>query len=149
MLPDAESADILNLVELAEWASMCKPLDKVKLAPCDPDRPEWSDDLIPADQLKPLRTALEHGEKVAVRASLTVREKGKNPRPSHFDFYLWKDGFESGRPVFIREGLIVSDVRAPRARGIRSFVIAEGGALATLLGDAENPARPTAVFARN
>jgi hypothetical protein len=53
---------------------------------------------------------------------------------------LWKDGFEGGRPVFIREGLIISDVRAPRARGIRSFVIAEGGALATLLGDAENPA---------
>jgi hypothetical protein len=140
MLPDAESADILNLVELAEWASMCKPLDKVKLAPCDPDCPEWRDDLIPTDQLKSMRTALEQGEKVAVRASLTVREKGKAPRPSHFDFYLWKDGFESGRPVFIREGLIISDVRAPRARGVRSFVIAEGGALATLLGDAENPA---------
>jgi hypothetical protein len=140
MLPDAESADILNLVELAEWASTCKPQDKVKLAPCDPDCPEWRDDLIPADQLKAVRTALEQGEKVAVRASLTVREKGKAPRPSHFDFYLRKDGFESGRPVFIREGLIVSDVRAPRARGIRSFVIAESGALATLLGDAENPA---------
>jgi hypothetical protein len=96
--------------------------------------------LIPGDQLKPLKTALAQGEKVAVRASLTVREKGKSPRLSHFDFYLWKDGFESGRPVFIREGLIISDVRAPRARGIRSFVIAESGALATLLGDAENPA---------
>ena len=140
MLPDAESADILNLVELAEWASTRKPQDIVKLAPCDPDCPEWQDDLIPADQFKPLRTALEKGEKVAVRASLTVREKNKDPRLSHFDFYLWKDGFESGRPVFIREGLIISDVRAPRARGVRSFVIAEGGALATLLGDAENPA---------
>lgn len=140
MLPEAESADILNLVELAEWASTCKPQDKVKLAPCNPDCPEWRDDLIPADQLKAVRTALEQGEKVAVRASLTVREKSKAPRPSHFDFYLRKDGFESGRPVFIREGLIVSDVRAPRARGIRSFVIAESGALATLLGDAENPA---------
>ena len=41
------------------------------LAPCDPDRPEWRDDLIPANQLRPLRTALEQGEKVAVRASLT------------------------------------------------------------------------------
>ena len=149
MLPDAESADILNLVELAEWASTCKPQDKVKLAPCDPDCPEWRDDLIPADQLKPVRTALEQGGKVAVRASLTVREKGKAPRPSHFDFYLRKDGFESGRPVFIREGLIVSDVRSPRARGIRSFVIAEGGALATLLGDAEKPGLTTATLGSN
>lgn len=140
MLPDDESADILNLVELAEEAAKWKPQDIVKLFPCDPDCPEWRDELIPADQLKPLRTALENGRKLAVRASLTVREKGRSPRPSHFDFFLWKDGFESGRPVFIREGLIISDVRAPRARGVRSFVIAEGGALATLLGDAENPA---------
>jgi hypothetical protein len=140
LLGEEESRDVLNLVELAEWASTRKPQDILKLAPCDPERPEWNDNLIPADQLKPLRKALENGDKVAVRAFLTVREKGKAPKPSHFDFFLWKDGFESGRPVFIREGLIVSDIRAPRARGIRSFVVAEAGPLATLLGDAENPA---------
>jgi hypothetical protein len=140
LLDEAESQDVLNLVELAEWASTRKPQDILKLAPCDPERPEWTDKLIPEDQLKPLRKALENGEKVAVRASLTVREKGKPPCPSHFDFFLWKDGFDSGRPVFIREGLIISDVRAPRARGIRSFVVTEAGALGTLLGDAENPA---------
>jgi len=140
MLDQAESQGLLNLVELAEWASTQKPQDILKLAPCDPDCPEWKDELIPSDQLKPLRKALEAGEKLAVRASLTVREKGKTPKPSHFDFFLWKDGFESGRPVFIREGLIISDIRAPRVRGIRSFVIAEAGPLGMLLGDAENPA---------
>jgi hypothetical protein len=140
MLDQEESDDVLNLVELAEWASTRKPQEIIKLAPCDPERPDWTDNLIPADQIKPLRTALENGEKVAVQASLTVREKGKSPASSHFDFFLWKDGFENGRPVFIREGLIISDVRAPRARGIRSFVIAEAGPLGTMLGDAENPA---------
>jgi len=140
MLDAAESQDLLNLVELAEWASTRKPQDIFKLQPCDPDRPEWADRLLPTDQHKPLRRALENGEKIAVRASLTVREKGTAPKPAHFDFFLWKDGFESGRPVFIREGLIVSDVRAPRARGIRSFVIAEAGPMGRLLGDAENPA---------
>lgn len=140
MLEEAEGRDILNLVDLAEWASTRKPQDILKLLPCDPDRPDWTDNLIPTDQLKPLRKTLEHGDKVAVRASLTVREKGKEPKQSHFDFFLWKDGFESGRPVFIREGIVISDVRAPRARGIRSFVVAEAGPLGTLLGDAENPA---------
>lgn len=140
MLGEEESRDVLNLVELAEWASTRKPQDILKLAPCDPERPEWGDNLIPADQLKTLRKTLENGDKVAVRAFLTVREKGKAPKPSHFDFFLWKDGYESGRPVFIREGLIISDIRAPRARGIRSFVVAEAGPLASLLGDAENPA---------
>lgn len=138
-LDDQESNDLLNLVELAEWASR-KPKEIIELAPCCPDRPDWADALIPKNQLKPLRTALEKGQKIAVRSSLTVREKGKEPQPSHFDFFLWKDGFESGRPVFIREGLIVSDVRAPRTRGIRSFVVIEAGALGRLLGDAENPA---------
>jgi hypothetical protein len=140
MLDEAEGQDVLNLVELSEWASTCKPQNILKLAPCDEERPDWSNDLIPTNQLKPLRKALENGEKVAVRASLTVREKGKSPKPSHFDFFLWKDGYESGRPVFIREGLIISDVRAPRARGIRSFVVIDGGPLGTMLGDAENPA---------
>jgi hypothetical protein len=140
MLDQEESNDVLNLVELAEWASTRKPQEIIKLAPCDPERPDWTDSLIPADQLKSLRATLENGDKVAIRASLTVREKGKDPQPSHFDFFLWKDGFESGRPVFIREGLIISDVRAPRARGIRSFVVTEAGPLGTLLGDAENPA---------
>ena len=140
MLDQEESDDVLNLVELAEWASTRKPHEIIKLAACDPARPDWTDSLIPADQLKPLRTALESGEKVAVRASLTVRAKGKTPSPSYFDFFIWKDGFESGRPVFIREGLIISDIRAPRARGIRSFVVTEAGPLGTLLGDAENPA---------
>jgi hypothetical protein len=140
MLDKEESDDVLNLVELAEWASTRKPQDFLKLTPCNPDRPDWTDNLIPADQLKSARKTLENGEKVAVRATLIVREKGKTPKPSHFDFFLWKDGFESGRPVFIREGLIISDVRAPCARGIRSFVVADAGALGTLLGDAENPA---------
>jgi hypothetical protein len=140
MLGEEQSQDVLNLVELAEWASTRKPQDLLKLAPCDPDRPDWTDNLIPTDQLKPLRKSLENGDKVAVRAFLTVREKGKAPKPSHFDFFLWKDGYESGRPVFIREGLIISDIRAPRARGLRSLVVAEAGPLASLLGDAENPA---------
>lgn len=140
MLDEAESHDLLNLVELAKWASDCKPRDIVKLKPCDPDRPVWTDELIPEEHLKPLRLTLESGAKVAVRASLTVRQKNTLPQPSHFEFFLWKDGFDSGRPVFIREGLIISDIRAPRARGIRSLVVTEAGPLGTLLGDAENPA---------
>jgi hypothetical protein len=140
-LNNGEGEDLLNLVELAEWASGCKPNEIVKLNACKPDRPLWSDDLIPLNELKPLRDSLEKGEKVAIRATLTVRPKGKPEKLSYFDFFLWKDGFESGRPVFIREGLIISGMqKTPRARGVRSFVVIESGPLGTLLGDSENPA---------
>jgi hypothetical protein len=72
-LDEAERKDVLNLVDLGYWASTRKPQDILKLAPCDPDRPDWTNDLIPADQIKPLRKSLENGNKLAVRASLNIR----------------------------------------------------------------------------
>lgn len=132
--------ELRPVVELAEWAAFRPDQDFIKLKPCDPDRPAWSDDLIPADKLPIMRQALERGDKLAIRAFLTIREKGKQPRLTHFNFFLRQDGDESGRPIFIRDGIIISDVRAPRARGVRSLVVIEDEPLATLLGDSENPA---------
>ena len=52
-----------------------------------------------------------------------------------------RDGTEDrGHPVFIREGIIVSDIRSPLNRGVRSLVIVEDAPLASLLGDSETPA---------
>ncbi len=133
-------AETIPLIELAEWASSRKPVDVLTLKAAPVDRPVWAPSLIPAEALDLLRAALEQGERMALRVPLTVRAKGCEPRSSYFDIFLRRDGYESGRPVFLREGLIISDVRAPRARGVRSLVIAEDKALATLLGDSENPA---------
>jgi hypothetical protein len=87
-----------------------------------------------------MRQLLERGERLAVRATLTVREKNKPPRESFFDIFMRQDGDENGRPTFVREGVIIADVRAPRARGVRSLVVIEDQPIATLLGDSENPA---------
>ena len=132
--------DLLPLLELAEWAAFRPPQEIIKLNPCRPERPDWSDELIPPDKLELMRQKLASGEKLAVRASLTVREKGKEPRPTWFDFFLWQDGYEGGRPSFVREGVIISDMRPPRARGVRSLVVIEDPPIAGLLGDSENPA---------
>jgi hypothetical protein len=132
--------DLPPLVELAEWAAFRPPQEIIKLNPCRPERPDWSDELIPSDKLELMRQKLASGEKLAVRASLTVREKGKDPCPTWFDFFLWQDGYEGGRPSFIREGVIISDMRPPRARGVRSLVVIEDAPIAGLLGDSENPA---------
>jgi hypothetical protein len=134
------SNKILPLIELAEWAALCPDQDVVNLNPCDADRPIWSNELIPPELTQLLREKLEKGGKIALRANLTVREKGKQPRPSHFNIYLWQDGYEDGHPVFIREGIIISDVRALRTRGVRAIVVIEDKPIATLLGDSENPA---------
>ena len=134
------SQKMLPLIDLAEWAAFRPDQDFFKLNPCNPDRPEWADDLIPPELLPTIQSKLAKGERIAIRVSLTIREKGKPAKPSYFEIFLWKDGYESGRPVFVREGIIISDVRAPRARGVRSLVVVEDKAIATLLGDSENPA---------
>ena len=139
------SEELIDLVDLGEWASSRKPQEIVKLTPANPERPEWVDGLIPPDQLKPLRRRFERGERIAVRASLTSRQKGstrEKREETYFDIFLKQSGNESGRPVFVREGIIISDIRGSgtRARGVRSMVIVEHKPLATLLGDSENPA---------
>lgn len=139
-LGNETTEELLPLVELAAWASEQKPQQITKLNHSDPDRPAWRPDIIPSERLKPMKQSLQAGERLAVRATLSLREKGQTPRESYFDFFLVQDGHESGRPTFIRDGIIISDVRAARARGIRSLVIIEHKPIATLLGDSENPA---------
>jgi hypothetical protein len=140
-LAETDHHDILDFVDLAEYTVDQKDDEIVELENCNPTgAPAWSRELIPAGQLKKLSERLQKGDKVAIRAHLNVREKGKAPAPAHLDIFLRKDGYEHGRAIFIREGIIVSDVRASRTRGIRSMVLIEQGPLATLLGDSENPA---------
>jgi hypothetical protein len=135
-----QAGDLLNLVDLAEWYVSRGRSEVVDLLAADANRPEWSRSLIPPDAIANLRLRLDKGERVSVRSRLTVRKKGNEPRLSHFDVCLKQDGHESGRPVFMREGIIISDVKAPRTRGVRALVFVEDKPLATLLGDSENPA---------
>lgn len=126
---------------LAEAAKTIVPSELIYLNPCDHSRPVWIDSLVPEANFEALRERLTSGGLVAVRAQLSVRKKGDEPaQPSYFDIFIRQDGCEKGRPVFIREGIIISDARSPRTRGVRSLVVVDHKPIATLLGDAENPA---------
>lgn len=135
-------SELRQLVELSQWYLGMDRKNIVNLGPCKPDRPSWSDELVAEELISPMKSALENGAAVAVRAHLTVREKApaERSRASWFDVVLREDEHASGKPLFIREGLVISDVRAPRTRGIRTLVIVEDKPLASLLGDSENPA---------
>ena len=133
--------EILPLVELAKWANSLDKSNFVRLSSPDPQRAwQWSKDFFPEDSLSDLRNRYERGDKIAIRVPVSVKEKNQQQRESFFDVFLYRDGSElSGRPVFIRESIIIPDVRAPRTRGVRSLVIAEDGPIAAFLGDSENP----------
>jgi hypothetical protein len=128
-------------VALARWATQITESDRVLLSPPDPARAaRWSDALVPETVLSLLRERLATHKPVAVRVPVTVRSKKNGSMESFFDIYLIPDKSSDGRPLFVREGIIISDVRGARAREIHSLVVIEDRPLAALLGDSENPA---------
>lgn len=134
--------EIVPLVELAKWANSLDESSFVRLLSPDTSRAwQWSKELFPEESLNDLRNRYERGDRIAIRIPVNVRGKNQPPRQSFFDVFLYRDGSEqSGRPVFIRKGISIPDVRAPRTRGVRSLVNAEDGPVAAFLGDSENPA---------
>lgn len=102
--------------------------------------PKWLDEQFGVDLIQRLRDSLSADSPLLLRVPIRVRRKQAAPESSYFDIYLQRDdSADEGRPVFLREGIIVSDARGGRARGYRSLVVCEHPPIADLLGDAENP----------
>ncbi len=103
---------------------------------------KWSENLFDEEVLKTLRNRYESGERVALRVPMIIQErKSRNLLKSHFHIFLEKvKDNAGGRPVYIREGIVIPDNRTARTRGVRSLVVAEDHVIATFLGDSENPA---------
>lgn len=134
--------ELIPIIELTLWAKQQSSESILILSsPPDQNAHKWSNEWFSKEQIVQMRSLFEKGEGLAVRVPVTVRENKKALQQSFFDVFFIRDGNdESGRPVFVREGIIISDIRAPRNRGVRALVIVQDKPLATLLGDAENPA---------
>ena len=134
--------DYLDMIELAEWSTELPPKQIKRIgSTAFGFPPTWSKSLFTDDQLIDIRNSIHAGDPIAIRIPVQVREKNESCRDSYFDVFMVRRGeTESGRPVFIREGIIISDVRCPRSRGVLSLVVVEDRPLAGLLGDSENPA---------
>ena len=136
------ASELLPLFNLAGWSLKqgAETLFHLK-AQTPGTRPKWSKELLTDELLKTASNALRSGQNTGFRVPLTVHEKGKPQRESFFDIFVVADAkYEDGHPVFLREGINISDLHARRARGYRSLVVVEDSALATMLGDSENPA---------
>jgi hypothetical protein len=136
------TAELRALIQLTQWANQqCEEQMLTLTPPSAQESLKWSSAWFSEQQITEMRTRLEKGEPLAVRVPVTVREKKQKEQASFFDVFFVRDGNnESSRPVFIREGIIISDIRSLKNRGYRSIVVVEDRPLATLLGDSENPA---------
>jgi len=135
------SEELEPLLELADWARSLPEDQKPSIQMPDPTRAwKWDRSLFPDKLIQDLQEKLERLERIAVRVPVTVREKGAPPTESFYDVFAVRDPSDAaGRPTFVREGVIIPKVDAPRSRGVRALVVAEDGPMASFLRDAENP----------
>lgn len=139
----SEHPDIVLTIELSEWAIRGVATEnRITLAMTNPDRVwTWDKNLFTDDILKELGEKINGNEYASVRVPVTVRKRSHVPIASHFDVFLVNEGSNQRiRPVFIRDGIVVSDVRAPLpAPGVRSIVLVDDPPLSEFLRQAENP----------
>ena len=138
VLPPSEAA----VVNFASWASTAKPADAVVLPDHAASKPIWAqvmDDLLPDAKLNEIRGRLEKDQRIAVKIPVLVRPKFDDlpEKMSYFTVYLETCRDSGHRPIFLRDGIVITDVRSPVMSGSRSLVVVDHAPLAGLLGDAE------------
>jgi hypothetical protein len=142
LLPIPEAA----VVEFALWASTAKPAEIVTLEESHATRPDWraiGTALLNEAKLNQIRALLEKNQKTGVRIPVRVRPKsrGADEVPtemmSFFTVFIAPCRDAGHRAIFLRDGIVIKDVRAPQLQGTRSLVVVEHPAVAGLLGDAE------------
>lgn len=140
-LPPQLRAELDPLLSLTRFALSDAGQAPIVLPPADTvNAPKWHDAMLPETVAIQLRLALDAELPVAVRLPLRVKRKRAAHVDSWLDIFLVRDsGADDGRPVFVREGVIVTDAKGGRARQYRSLVVIQDAGLADLLGDAENP----------
>ena len=105
--------------------------------------PSWSHDMIDAEQASVLTSMLRQpGRVVRVKVPIYIRHKGSNESElSEYWMYLSRDREErSFRPWFVREGIRITEDKVPYVNGLICLALIQRGALATMIGDSENPA---------
>lgn len=132
---------LLPIINLSEWAQTRTPAEFQSVTAPPADRAQrWSAELVPPDVLDHIRESLAQHHRVALRVPMFVQPCTTNPQPTYFSVFLEHASEEHAKPVFIRDELIISDVKSPRIPQARSLVIVEDEPLAIMLRDAETPA---------
>ncbi len=134
--------DFASRLELSKFA--CGSKSPIVLAPPPGGNtaPKWSEECVPPPAIEVIRAKLKSGEMIHVECPTRVRfKKTPDAIPDKFDLYFQRVPGESDTQVyFIRQGILVSDIRTRKHPGLRGMVVIDDGDLGKFLGDAENPA---------
>jgi hypothetical protein len=152
---ERERFDVLAGIEMVRWGQGVTDVVSFTLPEHDKHggawSPGWTQGLLTRDDCDVARSRLSSGEPVCFRVPVLVgpsRQGRKSAEASHFDVILRSEQGNSSAPLFVREGILVSEAqqRAPvgtSLRDYRAIVLADHAPLAKMLGDAEGPAHTT------
>jgi len=133
--------ELLPVIKLAEWGQTCTPAEfRSLVAPPADGAQKWSAELVPPDLVKHICQSLAQRQPVALHVPMSVELRTSGPQSTFFNVFVEHSHEDSQKPVFIRDELIICDVKSQRTPQVRSLIIVEDGPLASLLRDAETPA---------
>lgn len=102
---------------------------------------KWTRSSIDSDIFEVMRRAFHEQGRLAIRVPVNIQHRQGAVRNTRFDIYLERcEGSHQKRPMFIRDGIIISDVRSRLIRDVHAIVAIDEPSLTEFLGDAENPA---------
>jgi hypothetical protein len=134
---------IRPLLELTVWAAEQRRTAQILTlsGAAAKGAPRWDRRTLDATVFEKIQQEFQAHGRVAVRVPLNVQERSRDSQATFFDLFLERcESSQHKRPVFIRDSLIISDVRCRLMRDICAIVSAEDQVLCQFLGDAENPA---------
>lgn len=130
------------LLDLTRWALTLQRSAALPIFPMSASRGgmKWSRELCSSEVFEVVRRGFIETGRAAVRVQLTIQIRGQSPVATHFDLVLQRQEENSrNRPVYIRDGIVISDVRSRMMRHACAVLAIDDPPLARLLGDAENP----------
>ena len=140
-LDTSSEKSLVQLVELAA-SVLTQPKDQIiKLPRYTGNKPEWQPEMISEELVDDIWGILDSDEPATIRVPLDILYK-EDARVEHtfFDVVIKKAKDNVAKPVFVRDGLVITKVLRPKSPGYISLVSIIDSPLKTLLGRAENPA---------
>ncbi|MEJ7595289.1 MAG: hypothetical protein WKF77_27535, partial [Planctomycetaceae bacterium] len=143
----SESADVIReliqpLLNLTQWAlHRADERSLIVLSSFAGKATKWNRKAIDDSLFEDMRKSLQEVGRIAVRIPALVQYRNGLSKRTQFDAYIERaEGSPQKRPMFIRDGIVISDVRSRLMRDVYAIVAIDDAPLTGFLGDAENPA---------
>jgi len=135
-------AALHETLALARWSVEQRRGSAVRLNPAPKSsQPRWVDEVFDVPGWDGALARFSAGEAAEFVVPVTVTPKAEPDKNAEFFVCLKKvPADQQAKAFYLRDGITISGIKAPVARGLAAFVTAESGPLAEFLRQSENPA---------